>query len=300
MNDCNQKLLALNRIGFVICGGIMLKRVFPILFLIFGFSGSAYAADVGNVQLKSPGTGRISLQISVTDADVRFDKEPNAYRVCYDTDPLMINSVCFDTSTDHPTLPAATTDTFNEGDMIFVLVQCYCTKGVWIFKTTKWRRVKLAGIEVSVDDLDPDGSINIITLAADDTRVMQSKYGSAELPNVCFNEDVVFSINRPDYSSGQHLKISEFDLMVWDDVDVIHPPQWLSGPLLQNIVVNDYLPTAANRKFKTYKTYKVSLAVGPEWKVDDKLFVTKYCSTTDPLSDPTDVIAIDDIQQSFE
>jgi len=278
----------------------MIKQLLVFLVLLFGLLSSAYAADVGTVQLTSPGTGRISTQISVTDAIIRFDKEPQAFRICYDTDPLLLNSQCFDTSTDHPTLPALTTDTFNDGELIYVLVQCYCTKKFLGIKFTKWRRVQLAGIEVSVDDLDPDGSINIINLTSDDTRLMPSKYGNTELPNVCFNEDVIFDINRPDYSSGQHINISQFDLETWSDVEIILAGNWISGPLLQNIVVNDYLPTSANRKLKTYKTYKVSMAVGPQWKVDHKFFVTKYCSTTNPMDDnPTDVVIIDSGLQNF-
>ena len=270
-----------------------------LLLLLLGFSESAHA-DVGTLQLTSPGTGRISTQVSVTDADVRFDKNAKPYRFCYDTDPLMLNSMCFDTSTDHPTLPALTTDTFENGEFIFVLVQCYCTKKVFGLKFTKWRRVKLAGIEVSIDDLDPDGSINIINLSSDDNRLMPTKFGSAELPNVCFNEDVIFNINRPSYSIGQHINISQFDLITWSDVETILPSGWKPGPLLQNIVVNDYLPPSADRKLKTYKTYKVSMAVGPTWKVDHKFFVTKYCSTGGGLEEPpTDIIDIDQGRAPF-
>ncbi|WP_375579660.1 T9SS type A sorting domain-containing protein [Marivirga tractuosa] len=113
---------------------------------------------------------------------------------------------------------------------------------------------------------------------------LNSMYGPIEVAELCLVDDLLVdgtaSCNEDRYFVG----LSEFDLMNWTDINVLHSA-WVSyGQAPNDIDITDFLPQGY--QLRPNKVYKFRLAVGPDWDAVDIFFKVACCER--------EIIGVDD------
>jgi hypothetical protein len=104
---------------------------------------------------------------------------------------------------------------------------------------------------------------------------LNSMYGPIEVAEICLVDALLVdgsaSCNEDRYFVG----LSEFDLMNWTDINVLHSDWVNSGQAPNDIDITDFLPQGY--QLRPDKVYKFRLAVGPQWDAVDIFFKVACC-----------------------
>jgi len=118
---------------------------------------------------------------------------------------------------------------------------------------------------------------------------LDSKYGPIEVAELCLVDDLLVDGSASCNEDRYFVELSEFDLMNWTDIDVLHSG-WVSGGQAPNdIDITDFLPQGY--QLRPNKVYKFRLAVGPQWDAVD-IFFKVACCEREIIGLPNDEVEI--------
>ncbi|WMN12237.1 T9SS type A sorting domain-containing protein [Marivirga salinae] len=113
---------------------------------------------------------------------------------------------------------------------------------------------------------------------------LNSMYGPIEVAELCLVDDLLVDGSASCSEDAYFVGLSEFDLMNWTDINVLHSGWVSNGQAPNDIDITDFLPQGY--QLRPNKVYKFRLAVGPNWDAVDIFFKVACCQR--------EIIGVDD------